>query len=281
MDATINNILFPTDFSDNARHALPFALKIAKRIGATVHILHAIEEPYDFAPMDEEIKEGVTKKVRRLFDKIIREIEKEGIYSDIPVETHIRTGRAINAILETDQSFGADLIVMGTKGRSGLKRIFIGSTTADVVEASAIPVLAIPENAPITDFNQILFTTDYHDGDLKALQYVVELAKRYKARIKVFHTTLESNLKTECMFYGFRELVKEKISYEPIDFEEEKSITFFEGVANQIERYPISLVVMIRYVKPLSLIGPKKQSRDMSYYIQAPLLVLPGKTNNN
>ncbi|WP_372634472.1 universal stress protein [Fodinibius sp.] len=276
MDATIDHILFPTDFSDNARHALPFALKIAKRTGATVHILHTIEEPYDFAPMAEEIKKGVTGKVRKLFEELILEIEEEGSHADVPVETHIQTGRAINAILETNQPFKADLIVMGTRGRTGLKKILFGSTTAEVVQQSAIPVLAIPENARSTDFKQIIFTTDYNDGDLEALQYVVELAKRFKSKIKVFHTTLESNLKTECMFHGFRGLVKESISYEPIDFEEEKSITFFEGVANQIERYPVSLVVMIRYDKPFPLIGQKKQSRDMSYYIQAPLLVLPG-----
>lgn len=276
MDSSINNIVFPTDFSDNARRALPYVLKIAKKTGATVHILHSIEEPYDFAPLAQEIKEGVTNKVESLFEELIKEIRQEGVYSDVPIKTHIHTGRAINAILEADQSFETDLIVMGTKGRTGFKKILFGSTTADVIQESTIPVLAIPQNARVADFNQILFTTDYHDGDLEALKYVVDLAKRFKSKIKVFHTTLENNLKTESMFYGFRELVKESISYEHIDFEEEKSITFFEGVANQIEEHNISLVVMIRYKKPFSLIGTQKQTKDMSYYIQAPLLVLPG-----
>lgn len=279
MDTMINNILFPTDFSLNTRQALPFALNIAKKTGATIHILHSIEEPYDFAPLAQEIKEGVTNKVKRLFAELLQEINEDEIYSDIPIKTHIQTGRAINTILEAGQSFESDLIVMGTKGRTGLEKILFGSTTAEVIQESKIPVLAIPKNAPVTGFDQILFTTDYHDGDLEALQYTVELAKLFKSRIKVFHTALESTLKTKCMFYGFKELVKESISYENIDFEEEKSITFFEGVANQIERHNISLVVMIHYNKPFSLIGQKKQSKDMSYYIQAPLLVLPGQKN--
>lgn len=276
MDSIINNILFPTDFSDNAQHALPFVLKIAKQTGATIHILHSIEEPYDFAPLAQEIKAGVTNKVKKLFAELLQEIHEEGTNSEIPIKTHIHTGRAINAILEANQSFESDLIIMGTKGRTGFKKILFGSTTAEVIQESTIPILAIPKNAPVTDFNQILFNTDYHDRDLEALQYVVELAKIFKSKIKVFHTTLESNLKSKCMFYGFKELVKESISYEYIDFEEEKSITFFEGVANQIEEHQISLVIMIRYKKPFSLIGSKKQSKDMSYYIQAPLLVLPG-----
>lgn len=279
MNSIINSILFPTDFSDNAQHALPFALKIAKKTGATIHILHSIEEPYDFAPLAQEIKEGVTNKVKKLFAELQQEINEDETYSDIPIKTHIQTGRAINAIVEADQSFDSDLIVMGTKGRTGLKKILFGSTTAEVVQESKIPVLAIPAHSDATDFSQILFNTDYHDGDLEALQYVVKLAKFFKSKIKVFHTTLESNLKTKCMFYGFRELVKESISYENIEFEHEKAITFFEGVANQIEKHNVSLVVMIRYSKPLSLIGQKKQSKDMSYYIQAPLLVLPGYKN--
>lgn len=278
MDSIINNILFPTDFSDNARHALPFALKVAKKTGATLHILHSIEEPYDFAPLAQEIKEGVTNKVKRLFAELLQEINEDEIYSEVPIKTHIQTGRAINTILEAGQSFESDLIVMGTKGRTGLEKILFGGTTAEVVQESKIPVLAIPTNTGATDFSQILFNTDYHDGDLEALRYVVKLAKLFKSKIKVFHTTLESNLKTESMFYGFRELVKESVLYKNIDFEEEKSITFFEGVANQIEKHNVSLVVMIHYDKPFSLIGQKKQSKDMSYYIQAPLLVLPGNT---
>lgn len=277
MAPAINSILFPTDFSDNARNALPLALEIANRTGATLHVLHSIEEPYDFAPMAEEIKKGVTGKVRKLLDKLTEEIKNDNAYTNLTVKTHIQTGRTTYAILEEADSIGIDLVVMGTKGRSGLEKVFFGSTTAAVIQQSKVPVLAIPEKSEVTDIKQILFATDYNDGDMEALKYMTVFAGLFDAGIKIFNASLDNDLKSEVMFRGFRELVKEKISYNKIEFDRDTTITFFEAVVDQIEEHKISMLVMIRYDKPFALFK-KKQSKDMSYYTQVPLFVIPGKT---
>lgn len=275
MSSLINNILFPTDFSDNARNALPFALEFSKRTGATLHILHSIEEPYDFAPMAEEVKKGVTRKVQRLFEEMLDEIRKEKKYADIPIHTHIQTGRALYTIPEESENLKIDMIVMGTKGRSGLEKILFGTTTAEVVQLSKVPVLAVPQKTGLDDFDQILFTTDYNDGDLVALAYIAKLAKLFQSKIKIFHAALDNDLKTDIMFRGFRELIREKIPYRNVDFDYDTTITFFEAVADQLDQNDISLLVMVRYQKPFSLLK-KNYSKEMSYYTEVPLLVLPG-----
>lgn len=270
----IKNVLYPTDFSDNARNALPFALEIVKHSDATLHLIHSIEEPYDFAPMAEEIMKGVTHKVQRLFDEMIEDIRKKKPYEAVNIKTHIRSGRPVYSILEESRELHIDLVVMGTQGRSGIQRVLFGSNSAEIVQQSKIPVLCIPQDASFKGFKEILFTTDYNDRDMEALTYVTEFGKLFDSKIKVFHASPDKSLKTEIMFRGFRELVRDKLSFPDISFEQDTSVSFFDAVADQIIKKKISLLVMIRYKKPLAILG-KKHSKEMSYYSQAPLLVLP------
>lgn len=269
------HILFPTDFSDHARHTLPFAVEIARRTGSTLHLFHSIEEPYDFAPMIDEIIKGVTGRVRELFREMTDEIKADPKNRDLEIRTHIQSGRAAHSILEEAEIRNAGLIVMGNRGRTGLEKLFIGSTTAEVIRRSEIPVLAVPSHSVLSEFKQILFTTEYHDGDLEALEVVTEFAGYFDATVRIFHASLENDLKTEAMFRGFRELVVEKINYPGLEFSLDTSITLHEAVADKIEEGDLSMIVMVRYEKPFGLLR-KSQSKDMSYYVQVPLMVIPG-----
>lgn len=275
MSIEIEHILYPTDFSDNAREALPYALELACQTGATVHIMHSIEEPYDFAPMAQDVKKGVDRKVEKLLHEMIDDITKEEKYASLDIKTHIQTGRTIYAVLEEAQNSEADLIVMGTKGRSGFAKIFLGSTTAEVIQLSDIPVLAIPEEASFSGIKEILFATDYQERDLEALRYLAELAKLWEAKITVFHAAMGNHLKNEILFRGFREMAKESIGYSPIDFERAPSKDFFETIKDKISMARPSAVAMVRYKDPFSLFG-KKHSKEMSYSVEKPLLVIPG-----
>lgn len=273
---TIKNILFPTDFSENSQNALQFALETAQASDATLHIMHSIEEPYDFAPMVQEVKKSLNQRVEKLFNSIIEEIKEKEKYEQINIETCLQTGRALYTILEETKGRNIDLIVMGAKGRTGLEKFFWGSTTAEIVQRSKVPVLAVPKEAEYKGFKQIVFTTDYQDGDLKALHFVTELAELFDSEIKIFHSSLKNNLKSKIMFRGFMELVKESIPYKRIDFDQDTTISFFEAVSNQILEGKISLLVMTRYQQSLSLLK-KNQTKEMSYYTIVPLLVLPGQ----
>lgn len=272
----VKKILLPTDFSDNAQNALIFALELAKKTGAQLELLHCIEEPYNFAPMVDQIMQQIVQKSEQLFDNIKDDIHKNHRYTGIDVQTSIQTGKSTLTILEEAKKEHSDIIVMGTRGRSGVERFLYGSTTAHVVQHSNIPVLIIPQNAVFKGFEHILFATDYHDGDLQALNYVAQLAELFDSGINVFHSSIENDLRSEIMFLGFRQLVKNTIAYSNIRFEQDKTISFFEAVANRIDKNTISMMVMVRYSRPYSIFK-KKESKEMSYYIQVPLLMLPGK----
>lgn len=280
----INNILFPTDFSENTSNALTFALEIARASGAKVHLMHSIEEPYNFAMMDEapittEIKRSLSQTVKKLLGNLEDEIRKDNKYGELDIETSIQTGRAVYTILEEAENRNADLIVVGAKGRTGLNKILFGSTTAEVIRRAEVPVLSVPQEASYNGFKQITFATDYQDGDLEALQFVVELAKLFHSRINIFHSSVKNSLKTEIMLRGFKDLVTDKISYNNIEFETASSTRFFEAVTHKIERHSISLLVMVHYEESFPPL-PKRLSQEMSYYSEAPLLVLPGQVTD-
>lgn len=279
--ADIKNILFPTDFSENTRNALTFVLEIARACDASLHIMHSIEEPYNFAMLDEaplttEINKNLSQTVKKLFENLVDEIQQDSKYKELKIETSIQTGRTIYSILEETKNRNVDMIIMGAQGRTGLKKVLFGSTTSEVIQRSNVPVLVLPEEAVYDGFNQITFATDYQDGDLKALQFVVEFAKLFNSKLIVYHSILKSDLKSEIMFRGFRELVTETISYNKIVFEEDKSTHFVEAMINKVEQQNVSLLAMVHYEKSFPPL-PKQQSKEMSYYSEVPLLVLPGK----
>jgi nucleotide-binding universal stress UspA family protein len=270
----IKHILYLTDFSENAHDAISFALEIARRSDATLHVLHSIEEPYDLAPMQDEIKKAVTRNVQQLLDAMVEEIRTNKNYRNITVETHIRTGRTLYSVLDVTRMLSIDLVVTGSRGRSKLKSVFFGNTAAELIQHSSVPVLAVPPKVVYTGLEQILFVTDYNDGDVEALQFVVELGKLFGSNIEVFHAAGENNLKAELLFRGFNELIEDTFDYPLIDFEQSASVSFFNAVADQVDRDNASLLVMMRYQNPYSLIG-KSHSKKMSYYTRIPLLVIP------
>lgn len=280
MDIKIKNILFPTDFSDNAKHALPFALKLAKKTRAKLHIIHSIEEPYDFAPMVENIKKNVTHKVNKLYEEMLENILKNDEYKDLSIKTHLFEGRTVYSVISTIQQYKIDLVVMGTQGRSALEQLFFGSTTSEVVQQATIPVLTIPEDAEYSGFRHLLFTTDYGPEDIDALKYTVKFATLFNSSIQIIHVSKKIDTKTDLLFRGFKDLVRENINYKKLKFELLEDENLLAAVTKKIHDQSTSLIVMVRYQNLFSVIG-KKHSKEMSQSTSVPLLVIPGKMDSS
>jgi len=142
-DKFIKKILIPTDGSDSAMRAAEFALKLAKHFGSeivTIYvidriILEEISKVYEKRGLKEEMK----RKAERCLNYVVRSAEREGLKaSSILVE-----GQPHDQIVRYAESLGADLIVMGSKGRRGANRILIGSVAERVIEYAPCPVVVI------------------------------------------------------------------------------------------------------------------------------------------
>ncbi len=139
------NILFATDFSESSDYSLKYALAMAKKFNAQLTIIHVINEPVDlrgfyvphisFEKLEEEIEEGAQKMMEKFCRTQIKDYDK--------YETFIVPGIPYDEIIKKALEVSADLIVMGTHGRTGLDHVLFGSTAEKVVRKSKVPVMTI------------------------------------------------------------------------------------------------------------------------------------------
>lgn len=275
MALEISRILFPTDFSETSGKALTYALEIARRSKATITMVHTIEEPYNFAPLLEEYKQQVSRRVETLFNEQLAEIAEDEQYKDIEIDTRILHGRVAFAVLDEANETKADLIVMGTTGASGLTKLLFGTKTIEIILASRIPVLAIPAKSKFTGLKQITFLTDYNEGDLYELKKTADFAELFKSDISVVHIETDHNFKNEILFRGFKDIASKQVAHQSMQFELVTEFSFFTGVAAFLESNPTDMLTMVRYRKPFfSKMLNKDHSKELGFYSQVPLLVL-------
>ncbi len=142
-------ILVPLDFSDSSRAAQQRAEELARATGAELLLLHAIDDTplllVDAAAyIPAEAFEQYQTAAKQSLDACVQEAQKSGV----AVSAQLMRGRPDQTILEAAKKAGADLIVMGTHGRSGVRHLLLGSVAERVVRTSPLPVMTV--RAPAT-----------------------------------------------------------------------------------------------------------------------------------
>ena len=143
----IQTILLPTDFSECANYALPYATSLARLMGARIiclHVVAPISPAVGYTPMAEplpvaDLGEQLVESAARELPKIARHEECEGLN----VEEFIAHGEPATEIVRVAGERGVDLIVISSHGRAGLGRILFGSTAESVVRHAPCPVLVV------------------------------------------------------------------------------------------------------------------------------------------
>lgn len=140
----IHKIIVPVDFSEHSRVALQAAIDLAKQNKASLHLLHSYPifvadlSPYGYAlpaNLDRDVREAAATQLAQWSDKA----KAEGL----SVETSLTPTPACQATVELANESKADLIVMGTRGLSGLKHVMLGSVAERTVRLSPCPVLTV------------------------------------------------------------------------------------------------------------------------------------------
>ncbi len=186
--ATTRRIVCPTDFSDGSRRALDDAIALARWHGAALTVLHAHPDVPTRPHEDARDSEGHERFTRAL-DAFIEPAREVGL----PVRIELRAAPPVDAIVAEVQAGRADLVVMGTHGRSGFERLMLGSVTEKVLRKVSCPVLTVPpphavRNAPDrVPFQSILCPIDFSPASLRALDHALSLAEGTSARLRLLH----------------------------------------------------------------------------------------------
>jgi nucleotide-binding universal stress UspA family protein len=143
----IARILVPVDFSPHSDRAVEYAVSMAKLFGASVELLHVVEDPFESGGWGSEMYLADLDGVRgRALDEARTRLERCRSTlqaGDVPTLATVRLGHVANSIVEYAKSVPADLIVMGTHGRTGFAHFIIGSVAERVVRLASCPVLTV------------------------------------------------------------------------------------------------------------------------------------------
>ena len=146
----ISRILVPTDGSKTATKAVKYAADLALKVGAEVTLLGVIEKNFyaaqslPAAAAPTHLTEPIEEYIREALAEMLKEMEKFYNQRSIPTKTVIRSGYPVEEILKEAEKSKADLIVIGSHGKSALKAAFLGSVTFGVIHKdSKIPVLVV------------------------------------------------------------------------------------------------------------------------------------------
>jgi nucleotide-binding universal stress UspA family protein len=183
------NILFATDFSPASAAALPYAAEMAKRYGAKLYALHVrmpvvnAETPPAGWPALEKASQEEERERRETLRSAVPGIEPTVLIEEGDVWPHIQ------AAIEKRE---VDLLVVGTRGRSGLGKLLLGSKAEEILREAECPVLTVGPHSPGEpkrggQFSEILYATDFGPESVTAAPYAISLAQEFQAHLTLLH----------------------------------------------------------------------------------------------
>lgn len=137
-------ILIAVDFSETSHHAVELGIEVARKFGAKVDVVHGFQlplpvlSPYEVALPDNFIGEARSSAKREL-ESLVEGLAESGV----EVAAHLRDGPADAVITELASELQSDLIVMGTRGNTGLKHVLLGSVAERTLRGAPCPVLTV------------------------------------------------------------------------------------------------------------------------------------------
>ncbi|MBS1518070.1 MAG: universal stress protein [Bacteroidetes bacterium] len=278
----MKNILFPTDFSQNADNALNFAIEFAKRSRGNLILFHAYSvqlidpnmpaEIYLSAYQEEE--KSAKENLEDLRNKIERSNKDDKGNSLFEVEAIVSQGLVVDEALSIISEFHIDIVIMGTHGATGLTELILGSNTASLIEKSPVPVLAIPQNAENKTLENIVYAYDDIKANMPSFQRLLKFAEVFDSEITLLHI-IESGNDTQEKNKKEFEKIKTTVGTEKMKLALVTEENVLEGINDYINNNPVDILAMaIKKRTLLDRIFNRSLTKKMAYHTKIPLLAL-------
>ncbi len=193
----MKKILVPCDFSESAIQAYEFALNLAAQSHAEIFVLKVIDLPFIYetslGTTPEYFDPGIFKDLEDDAKKNFEKLKSRYNRKEVVNFTALR-GSVTFMINQFTQDNKIDLIVMGTKGASGLKEYWIGSNTEKVVRFSHVPVLAVRKSFDVSKIKNIVFPTTLHLDQNDLISHIKELQLFFSAKLHLLLVNTPNNM---------------------------------------------------------------------------------------
>lgn len=270
----MKNILVPVDFSDNSKQALRFALEFFADGDSQFTILNTYFIPYPSTQVRITGDDVIEQRAAETYEEFIADILEE--YPDITsrVKFLFKIGQieaVVNALVHNDEY---DIIVMGTKGASGIKEVLIGTTTASLIGKVKTPIIAVPEDCELKKPKKIVFALDHLNKlERAALSPLISLAEKYKSEIQILNVYMfDNDLSRE---------EKGQIAdlFEGVDYSlhEVKNENIGEGIEEFVKAFGVDMLCLVHHKYSFfEKLFHKSMTKKMSMHTHIPLIALQG-----
>jgi nucleotide-binding universal stress UspA family protein len=286
----MKTFLFPTDFSENATHAIRYGYYLARQVKADIILCNAVvtvaEEPragLGAWPLEESdilLKYSI-KELVKLKSSIEQSRNKSGFHPSIKYlnQSGILTA-IVNHIIADEK---VDLVIIGTHGSSGLTTLLLGNHSRRMIDGVDRPLLLIPPAAELSPVKKIAFATDFknQEEDILAISFLVALAKPLNAEILLTNIYEDQDKSTEFQKW-IKQFVSElpaKVNFSNIQYTMYKSNNGAQsGLEWLCDNGQIDLLAMVH--RPHNFIDSLfrgSQTQKKTGQIPIPLLVFPAK----
>lgn len=282
----MKKILVPIDYSSHSDNALKFAIEIAKKIKADVHIFHGLEVPELIAmpgfmvwPAEDfsELKEEADQDMKEYIIKLKENPSLNTPYlPNISFSTAIgRTKQVITQEIATQQP---DLVVMGMEGKGKIDRFFLGSTSREMIENSSVPILLVPANAVYEPIKKIAFATDLSESDINSIHHLARMFCLYGSEVLLVHVDDQPSdfHDPRTPANQFLNRVTCNINYGKIYFRHIKETDINKGLKWLSENGQANILAMIhRHIGIFSRLLTGSHTQKLAKIVHLPLLVMP------
>lgn len=252
-----DRILFPTDGSEGAKTVRDHVYDLAEHQDATVHILNVA----DTTAMSVTRVEGeVTDALEHQGEQIVQEVAAAAADQGINTVTEVLQGGVPETIVEYVDEYGMDLVIMPTRGRTGLNRLLLGSVTDRVIRSASVPVLTVNPEADRLHFpyRDVLVPTDGSETADKALECGVNIVNTCGATLHLLSIVNVPRLGVDISSDRQIDVLEERAA-EVIDeataYAERESVTSVDGtvehgsvlhqeILSYVEAHDVGLIVI-------------------------------------
>ena len=191
----MNNILVPTNFSENCRKAEELGLKMAEFYNSEIHFFHLIKTPVDWVRLDKQKEDRYpeTKLEIGSAKADLRELEKKAEGQGLKCRTFLEFDGGQANILKHSGHFHHDFIVTGSSGTQGGVRELLGSNVEKIVRKADVPVIVVKNKEVSFPFKDIVFVSDFLEDVSEAFKQVISIAKKCGAHIHLVRVNTQTD----------------------------------------------------------------------------------------
>ncbi|WP_281322193.1 universal stress protein [Flavobacterium aestivum] len=272
----MKKILFPTDFSDASKNAFIYALKLADAIDAEIITLHVYELDSP-AYLDVSIYLREIYEYEQLSDfenykdevPILRSIAEANDLSHIKISNVLIQGYLVKEVVALSKKENTDFIVMGTRGVTHLREIFLGNVTTKIMSECNATVLAVPEKCKYQPIDKILFATKFNMDDIEPLKKVQVFASFFHSHIDCLNIKPPHTVYKDDFVVDFKNIFKEH----DIAFHSELSNDIEGVILNFIEKNNINMIAIHeRHRGFFEKLFEVSLSKKLTFHINIPIL---------